>query len=1151
MSKTFTGVLLVVAGMFLAIPCSGQIGGTGTVRGVVSDPSGAVIPAASVVATNVGTQVKTARQTTESGDYTLSPLPAGEYTITVAAAGFQTMVQEHVVVDALTTVSLNIAMKVGAASQEVTIVDRPPQLDTVDARVGQTMTNDVFMSLPLFMGNAPRDPTSFVSLEAGVPTNSGTYAYGDVFGAQGNSGEMYVEGMPLTNPAIQGETRNVLLGVSAEGVSEFQLETAGSSAMYMGQGAANFVLKSGTNHFHGATYEFFRNTDLDARNFFASTRPIERQNEFGENVAGPVRKNKVFFFQSFDEFRYLTGNNSNYYTIAPTAERTGDFSAYPSTIYDPQSLNCTNGSCTRTAFPGNIIPSNRISPISKYLESFLPPTLNANITNNYLGSSVYGFNNYGTTQKVDYNLTDKHRFLVLYSRGRRAQANDTRGATLPIPYGSGSSALVVHEVVTTAQARYTFVATPTLLNQLSYGIARFYQNEVNNTQSGDYSAKAGIQGLPPGGAQLEFPTVSFGGSNAPSSWGNAHPVTEVDQSFTLQDNLQWTHGKHAITFGGQIQWSEINYANNSFDSQANWSFSNAQTEGFNSAGTAVTTTGNSWASFLLGAPSSFNLQNDAAEGTGARYRDYSGWVTDNFKVSNRLTLNLGLRYDIMTPFVEVYNRESFFNPTAPNSAASNYPGILEFAGSGPDSCNCRTNIATYYGGWQPRIGIAYAINSKTVFRTGYDMTYTHRGAVGGRGGARQGTGTLGYTANPSWSSLDTYSPAFYWDAGVPSYTPAPFFSPTLNTGFTTTVASGGSVTYGDPQIGGHPPRYQNWSAGLQRAITNTFTLTVSYVGSNGHYLGGGSRGIWGSQILPKYMALGNLLTSKASATTIAQADAIIPGIQLPFANFAGSIAQMLLPFPQYSSISDAFGEVGDSNYNSLQVVAVKTLSHGLVLNANYSFAKAFDNLSSRSSYWTEKAQTTASPQIAHIMLVYRLPFGKGQRFANGNSIVGKVAGGWQLSGITTFNEGGGWGAIGGSCTLPSAGSCYVNINPNFSGPIRIGGNPADANLRATTAPVFLDKNAFVNPAAYTYGNSPRSMIDKLRNPNGFNENVSLRREFGLTERMKLIFQADVQNPTNLVIFGGPSTSFTSTSWGTITSQANSPRVVQANARITF
>ena len=164
MSKSLTGVLFVISGMLLAIPGSGQIGGTGSVRGVVSDPSGAVIPAASVVATNVGTQVKTARQTTESGNYTLSPLPAGEYTVTVAAAGFQTSVQEHVVVDALTTVSLNFTMKVGSASEQVTVVDRPPQLDTVDARVGETMRNDVFMSLPLFMGNAPRDPTSFVSL---------------------------------------------------------------------------------------------------------------------------------------------------------------------------------------------------------------------------------------------------------------------------------------------------------------------------------------------------------------------------------------------------------------------------------------------------------------------------------------------------------------------------------------------------------------------------------------------------------------------------------------------------------------------------------------------------------------------------------------------------------------------------------------------------------------------------------------------------------------------------------------------------------------------------------------------------------------------------------------------------------------------------
>jgi hypothetical protein len=1145
------GPVWLLGAVLFSVPAFCQIGGTGTIRGVITDPTGAVVPGATVVATNGGTQLRNTGQTTEAGVYTISPLAAGEYTVTVTKEGFQTYVQQRVTVDALSTVGLNFTLKLGSANEQVTVVDQPPQLDTVDARVGQTLPSDVYMSLPLFMGNAPRNPTQFVSMEPGVPSNTGNYEYGDVAGAQANSGEMYVEGMPITNPAVQGEVRNVWLGVSAEGVSEFQLETAGSPAMYNGQGAANFVLKSGTNQFHGALYEYFRNTDLDARNFFSSTRPIEHQNEFGENVAGPVVKNRIFFFQSWDEFRYLTGNNSNFYTIAPAAERTGDFSAYPATIYDPATLNCSSGPCTRQAFPGNVIPASRISAISKFLEQDLPAPANAAVTNNYQGSSVYGFNNYGVTQKVDFNASDKHRFMVLYSRGRRAQANDTRGATLPIPYGSGSSALEVDEVTTTAQARWTYIATPTVVNQLSYGIGRFYQPEINNTQSGDWAAKAGIQGLPAGGASLEFPSVTFSGPNAPTAWGGAHPVTEVDQSFTLQDNVQWTKGKHSFTFGGQIQWGEINYSNNAFDSQANWTFSNAQTEGFSSSGTPVTTTGNAYASFLLGGLSSASLQNDAVEETGARYKTYSGWATDNFKLFPKLTLNLGLRYDVMTPMVEVHNWMSFFNPSIPNSAAGGFPGILEFAGNGSDSCGCRTNVQTYYGGWEPRVGLAYAINPKTVFRAGYDMTYTHRGAVGGRGNARQGTGILGYSANPSWTSLDSYSPAFYWDAGVPSYIHAPFFDPTLNTGYTAATPQGGSVTFGDPQIGGHPPRYQNWSAGIQRAITNTLTVTATYMGSNGHYLQGGPRGIWGDQILPQYLALGNLLNSSATPANVAAAAAIIPGIHLPYANYSGSIAQMLRPFPQYSSVTDAWGEVGDSNYNSLQVTAVKTLSHGLVLNANYTFAKGFDDLSSRSSYFKEKAATTVPPQILNVLLVYRLPFGKGQRFGAGSRAVNMLAGGWQISGVTTFDRGSIYGSIAGSCTLPSAGSCYVDLAPGFTGPVAIGGNAASANLLAATRPVFLNKAAFQNPAAYTFGDSPRSGVYGLHNANTFNQDIALKRQFRLTERMMLAFEMDLHNPTNLVIFGNPSTSFTSTSWGTITSVANSPRQVQFNARLAF
>src|SRR6266566_5301640 len=354
-----------------ALPLLAQIGGGGSIQGVVADPSGAVVPGASVVANNVATGVKTVRQTTGSGLYLLSPLVPGEYTVTVAASGFQTLYQEHVIVDALSEVGLNFAMKIGAATEQITIVDTPPQLNTVDASMGQTIRNEQYTALPLAMGNAPRDPTAFIALMPGVQ-GSGSNAAGGLYGGQANSQEVYVEGMPLTNSAVQGEVRNLALGVSVEAVEQFQLETAGAAVMFNGQGASNFVVKSGTNRFHGAAYEYFRNTLLDARGFFARTRPAEHQNEYGVNVGGPIKKNRIFFFGSYDGFRYRTGTAPALVSIPTAAARGGDFSAFGVAIFDPVTTNCTSGPCTRAQFPGNLIPASRISSASKYLQSSLP-----------------------------------------------------------------------------------------------------------------------------------------------------------------------------------------------------------------------------------------------------------------------------------------------------------------------------------------------------------------------------------------------------------------------------------------------------------------------------------------------------------------------------------------------------------------------------------------------------------------------------------------------------------------------------------------------------------------------------------------------------------------------------------------------------------
>ncbi|MBZ5623399.1 MAG: hypothetical protein LAQ69_32445 [Acidobacteriia bacterium] len=753
---------------------------------------------------------------------------------------------------------------------------------------------------------------------------------------------------------------------------------------------------------------------------------------------------------------------------------------------------------------------------------------------------------------MDINLNDRNTFFVLYSRGHRSQSNSYRGAgnSLPLPY---TDTRLVNEVPTTAQLKYTFVARPTLLNQVSFGFSRLWVPIYNATIGGDWMNKAGVKGLPSGEAASSFPEVAFNGPNSVTGWRgtNSRAFTEAINNFTVQDNVQWTHGRHAVTLGLQIQRLQANELTNAYGSLATWAFSNTQTEGFNASGTALTTTGNSYASFLLGAVGSANVDEDSVVGTGARYRDYAWWVQDNFKVTSRLTLNLGLRHDIMLPYVEVKDRQSFFNPAAANPAAGGYPGILMFSGNGPDSCGCRTNVETHWKNFGPQLGFAFSLDSKTVIRGGYTIMYAHRGAVGGRNGARTGTGTLGFSANPSYTSLDGVSPALYWDNGIPPYQKPPFFSPTLGTAFNGITATGSTMQFGDPQLGGRPPYYQDWNFGIERALTPTTTLTVNYVGSNGHFQGGGGRSIWSDQIDPRYLALGNLLTQQATAANLASANKIIPGIGLPYPTFTGTISQMLRPFPQYPGVTDLWGDVANDNYNSLQVIVNKRLSHGLTLNSNYFFSKAFsDDTGTRSAYnWkTEKAQQVDPSHNVNVLLLYALPFGKGQRWGNSSKAADLLAGHWQISSITTYRSGALFGTIGATCNTPSAGSCYADYNPSFTGPVRINGAYGSGDVRSA---VYLDVNAFKVPAAFTYGTTPRTGAYNLRGPSNSNENVSLRRDFIIRENWKLTFVADALNVFNWVRFAAPNLTITNTSFGKITAVSNSPRVVQLSLRLTL
>lgn len=571
---------------------------------------------------------------------------------------------------------------------------------------------------------------------------------------------------------------------------------------------------------------------------------------------------------------------------------------------------------------------------------------------------------------------------------------------------------------------------------------------------------------------------------------------------------------------------------------------------------------------MLGALNTANVVEDSVVETGGRYKDYAWWVQDNFKVTPRLTLNLGLRHDLLGPYKEVLNCESFFNPSAPNAAAGGRPGIFEFYGNGADSCHCISNVKTDLKDFGPRLGLAYNFTDKMVIRAGYSMMYTHRGASGGRGGGRFGTDVLGYSASPAFTSADQgISPAFYWDNGVPPYRKPPFFDSTFGTGYNGTSSIPATPTYGDPSIGGIPPRYQNWNFGIERAVTNTLIFGASYVGSNGHHLGmnaaGGGRGIWSDQIDPKYLALGNLLLQPATPANIAAANAIVPGISLPFPNFTGSLSQALRPFPQYTNLNDVWGDVGNSNYNSLQITGTQRLSHGLTFNFNYVYAKGFDDtgggmvtgqsFAQRSSYnWKiEKARLQLPPHAVNFIFSYESPFGHGKSFGKDSGIIDAVAGHWQISGITTYRAGTPVGTVGAACNLPNAGGCYANYNPAFTGSARINGGYGSGDLLGASPPSFLDKNAFVSPAAFTYGNTPRTGALGIYNPDSYGQDFSLRRVFPIHENVKLAFQADAFNVFNLVTFTAPATNITSSTFGRITAQSNSPRSLQLSARIIF
>jgi hypothetical protein len=1137
LSCNVLSLLLLLSALVYVPYAQGQIGGQGAISGTVTDTTGAAIPGATVTATNVDNNSVTVRTTSSAGYYVLSPLAPGQYTIKTSAPGFSPLTQEHVTIDALQTIGYNPKLALGSITESVTVDTAPPLLETENATLGTTMEQKEYTNLPLIMNGSPRNPTSFVGLMPGV--NGGVGRSGE-FNGSGSAGyldEVYVDGIPLTAPVQQGDNRSVAYTVSPEAVEQFQVQTSGSPVEYEGAGIQNYVIKSGTNQFHGNLFGYIRNTIFDTWGFSGAianvnvltkqpVKPVEHQLEVGGSLGGPIIKDKLFAFGTYDHFKYVSTPNPTQLTVPTMQARAGDFSQYPYPIYDPATTAaCTaaTGTPCRYQFMGlkngiptpNVIDPSRISPISQALAAALPTPTNSALVNNYVSAIKGGTIYWKSAERVDYNISNKQRLSGILLLGNYSTIGPDYTSKLPLPYGTAE---YVSQFSITGDVEHSYTITPHLVNQIKYAFNRLAAPDVNATLgTPNTAAAAGLSGLPAGEAADTFPAVTFaGGTDNPTNW---HAISgsvsnnEVVNTYILLDNMQYLRGKHSMTFGGQIQWLQDNYKypNNSNSFPMTYGFNSTETANYfpagnKSAGTLDTsTTGVAYAGFLLGAVDSSSLQTTAIPESGARYKTYAPYFQDDYKALKNLTINMGIRWDLWTPFKEVRNRSAYFDPTVKNPI-SGAPGILKYYGYGANSCNCSSPIKMWWKNIAPRIGVAYSVNPKTVIRAAYGISYARDAAEGGHNsGARTGPSQQGFSGTNTLSGTALGEAAFSWDGDTSRVGPTVFGAgsfpgavPTLpNTDPTQlsgnssaqldasgNIIQGSTIGYGDPYLGRRVPYFQNINIGVQRSVANRTTLSVNYVGSLGHFVPGAPRGYWTDALDPKYLlgganGLGPLLALPTNAANVAAAQKILPGFQLPYATFAGSkatISQALRPFPQYSSISDVWADAANTAYHSVQLTLNQRTWNGITFTLNYTYAIATgDADDSRSGYdipaglisgltTTAKEhsldntwQSNANKQQLTLYGVWELPFGKGRRYSGGNFLTRPIVNDWQLSSTYQYSSGAPVSVTDSSClSVLGQGTCYPDWNPSFSGSARQNGSLGSHYVAGGVSPVYIN-----------------------------------------------------------------------------------------------
>jgi hypothetical protein len=1184
----WSSVALLVVAMMTPSGANAQLAGTGAITGTVTDSTGAVIGGATVTATLVSQNTSATRTTTGAGDYTISPLTPGEYTITVTARGFEKFVQQHVTVDALNTVAVNITMTIGAAQQTITVTTAPPVLETTDASLGAVMDNQMYSSLPLLMGaggNADqRRATDFAALMPGVVpawvgSNNATDASLSVNGGNpaGGTSEIYIDGINLPAPDGVGDVRFIWSAIGMDSIDQFQVQTSGYSAQYAGQGVQNYSIKQGTNNWHGGVYEYIRNTVLDAWKFTSKVptqlapgaacvfgtpassscapggvKPAEIMNEVGAKFGGPIIKNKLFVFYNYGQYRNQNGPVGKLQTIPTTAMLNGDFSGYSAPtasggtgyqIWDPGSqtpgcLGSTASSCSRAQFVStggvqpagtlNVIPANRISTAATFINKLMMPYEGATLQNVYSNNIVTGYPsglaNWYDGGRIDYDMSQKNQLSLIVEFGRQASTgpNASGAANQLGPPFNTSQAYTPKTTVDIVKDTYTINSH--MVNMASLAYARYKSLSVTPDDAPQYAAgNIGLLNTPSGQASF-FPSVVFsGGVDDPLTEAGYDENQKVSNSYSAADDFQWQFGRHSFTFGGQVVWDQFNLIKNLTNSgPLAYTFANTSTQQWSSGTSLNSTSGSAVASYEIGAVNSSSVS-VALPGYGSRWVDPSFWAQDDWKISPKLTVNLGVRWDIWPALHATHGIMSWLNTTQTNSVTGNL-GTLAFAGGNTTDgyhAGMPNPSPTTYKNFGPRVGFAYALDGKTVIRSSYGLDFA-RGDW--NSGSQSGSAsTVGFAPSASAPAGTINQPSFYWDGtqctggtadSVPCGWTGSVAAPAPPTGGLTLAEFGTSETtlltnagaqspvFWDPHNGAKTPEYLNWTFGVERQLTNNMSISVSYVGSEGHFLSVSKAiGNRNNEIPESFAALAGYTVSSGVATActsyaptscpaplLSQASGTSASAPMVNTNLAvglgftppnpyvgntyyykNSVSGYMANFPQFSGVSDTTSFVGNENWNAIEVSIRERPSHGLNFMVNYTYSKSIDDLGTfrvGDNDRLDRSLSTADiPQNLVISAVYALPTGRGHMWGD-NLLYRAVASDWTASTVFSLHSGFPIALIGSGCGGSGIlNQCMPSIVPGQAG--RANGAYGKNTTAAPGSPNYIGNVQYFNTSAFT------------------------------------------------------------------------------------